>query len=117
MVRGDSQLPVGRPETLYTLVTGMAESISTRGLVWLLGSSLLFGVGLLAVSVDYWPLSAIAGTLGTIALWGLIAHRVEHHPSVVLWAVQRFLAVVGTVLAVGAGLALFLGILGPRWNL
>lgn len=117
MVRPTSQDPAGRGETPYTLITGLAATASTRSLAWLLGSALSVGAALLLTNTRFWPLSALSGTLSTVALWGFLAHRADHNPSTLLLVLQRLLVVVGALLALVAGLALFFEMLGPRWML
>jgi len=101
----------------YQLITMLAAGASQRALGWLLGSALALGAGLLLTTPRYWPFAALAGTLGMIALWGLLAHRAEHHPSELLLAAQRLLVILGAMLALGALLAIFFSMLGPRWVL
>jgi hypothetical protein len=96
---------------------GLANKASNRNLALLLGAAVVAGTTLLFALPSLWPLSALGGTLSTIALWGLLAHRVETRHSRLLLLIQRLLVLFGTVLALGAGLAIFYAMLGPRWML
>jgi len=101
----------------YRLITMLAARASRHTLAWLLGTALAAGAALLLASVRYWPFAALAGTLGMIAIWGLLAHRAEYHASVLLTTAQRLVVALGALLAFGALLAIFFAMLGPRWML
>jgi hypothetical protein len=116
MVRSDPANP-DSPSTLYDLIAGLAAKASDRQLWALLGSSLLTGSGVLLGAPDLWPVAALAGTLGSIGTWGLLAHRERSHPSRGARVAQRLLVLLGSAFALAAMLALFFGILGPRWML
>jgi hypothetical protein len=115
MVRSEpAHLPSDPPATPYRLITGLAAGASNRQLWILLGSDLVAGTGILLAFPLLWPLAAAAGTFASISAWGLLAH---HASSIAIRGVQVFLVVIGSLLAVAAMLALFFGILGPRWML
>lgn len=116
MVRSDPASP-DSPSTLYDLIAGLAAEASDKQLWTLLGVSLLMGGGVLLGVPDLWPLAALGGSLGSIGAWGLLAHRERLHPSRSARVARRFLVLLGSAFALAAMLALFFGILGPRWML
>jgi hypothetical protein len=103
--------------TPYALITGIAANASTRRLVALSVFTLIAAPAVLTLSPDFWPLAALSCSTGTIALWGLAAHRKERDPSRLLTILQAILVVVGYSLALTAALGLLFAILGPRWVL
>ena len=117
MVHEGPRVPAQEPESLYKFITGIATRTSDRSLASLLGTAILGGAAWLLALPSLWPLSALAGTLGTISLWGLLAHRIATHPSRLLLLTQRLLVALGTLLTAAAGFAIYFGMLGPRWML
>ena len=83
----------------------------------LLAGGLAGGLTVLVILPSFWPMSALAGVLAAIALWGLLAHRMVARPSVVLALTQKFLVVIGSVFAIAALIATWYALLGPRWML
>jgi hypothetical protein len=99
------------------MITSLASGATDRELWLLLGAGLFVGAGVLLAALALWPLAAFAGSFASIGAWGLLAHRAAARPAFRLWALQGLLALLGCILAVVAMLALFFGMLGPRWML
>lgn len=106
-----------QPQSPYPLVKDWARHASLRVLLLLLYSSLLLATGIMSLALTLWPFAALLGTAAAVALWGLAAHRSEAHPSRLLQWLQAAAIAIGTLLAILGGMALFFGLLGPRWNL
>jgi hypothetical protein len=117
MVRAGFPSPDSPQDSLYSAVMDRASHASTRRLALLLAGTMVGAALVLGAAQTLWPLAALCGTGSAIALWGLVAHETARHPIRVLNWLQQLLVVLGTLLAVVAGLAIFLWILGPRWML
>src|SRR3954465_5627619 len=104
-------------DNIYRLVTGLATQSSNRKLSTVLGATLIIGAGALLLSPALWPVAAFAGSIGAIATWGLLAHRVASNPSSVLALVQVVLVAIGVGLAIVAAIRIWYAMLGPRWML
>jgi hypothetical protein len=104
-------------ESLYALITRAASQARTRTLLLLLVLAVVSPVLLLITAVEYWPMALFFGSLGTIALWGLLAHAPGRYSPTLVRGLQRALVALGSLLAFAAGFALFFWLLGPRWNL
>ena len=87
----------------------------------LLSLLLITGIGAVALSLfthRFEPIAGIAGTLSSIAAWGLLAQHLMQHPAAWATWLQRLLVVVGVVLATLAALPVFFALLGPHaWTL
>ena len=117
------RLSTGLPETPYAAIARVASHATPRRLVLLLAAAVAV-LALSANAVGAWPLPALAlgaaaGAVARAALWGIAAHEAERHGSapVLPVVVERCLAIVGTVLAAVAVVALLLAVLGAPWVL
>lgn len=107
-------------ESLYAFITRQAAHASDRRLLVLLVAALA-GVTM-AILLPGWSLFALgvgafSGSFVTVALWGLVAHFADRHPSPLLRSVERVLAGVGIALACAAAAAFLLAMLGRPWTL
>jgi len=117
MVRTEPSTPAQQPQSIYRAVMEWAQHTSTRDLRRLLAGTLAGAALVLALDLDFWPFAALCGSGSSIGLWGLAAHRTSQPPSRLLPWLQWALVGLGTLLALVGGLALFFGVLGPRWML
>jgi hypothetical protein len=104
-------------DSLYGLITSSASQARPRTLLLLLVLAAVSPLLLVLTAVEYWPMALFFGSLGTIALWGLLAHAPARYSPTMVGGLQRGLVVLGHLLALAAAAALFVWLLGPRWNL
>jgi hypothetical protein len=104
-------------ETIFSLVARLARGASNGRLAALLGMAVAGALLLIAFVPFLWPVAALGGALGSIALWGLLDHRAVNSPSRILTLAQPLLVVVAAVFASGAILGIWFALLGPRWML
>jgi hypothetical protein len=104
-------------ESLYALITSSASQARPRTLLLLLLLASVSPLILVLTAVEYWPMALFFGSLGTIALWGLLAHAPARYSRTLVGGLQHGLLILGHLLALAAAASLFVWLLGPRWNL
>ena len=106
----------GRPESLHAAVTGWAASAPQRRLEQLLIIALGLAAALLLLRLTFWPAAACAGTVATVAAWGLIDRRQQQHPTRGWRLAERLCVAVGTLLAITTGIGAMFLLLRAGWS-
>jgi hypothetical protein len=106
----------GGTESLHAAVTGWAASAPQRRLEQLLIITLGLAAALLLLRLTFWPAAACSGTMATVAAWGLIDHRQQRHHTKGWRLAGRICVVVGTLLAIIAGIGAMFLLLRAGWS-
>lgn len=106
----------GGTESFHAALTGWAASAPIRRLEQLLIVSLGLAVALLLVGLRFWPVAAGAGTVATVAAWGLVDHRQQQHHTPGWRLAERLCVVLGTILAILTGIGVMIMLLRTGWS-
>ena len=106
----------GSPESLHAALTGWAASAPQRRLEQLLIVTLGVAAALLLLRLTLWPAAAGAGTVATVAAWGLIDHRQQRHPAKGWRLAERICVLIGTLLAITTGIGVMFLLLRAGWS-
>lgn len=106
----------GGNESLHAAVTGWAASAPIRRLEQLLIVTLGLAAALLLIRLAFWPAAAGSGTVATVAAWGLLDHRKQHHPGRGLHWAERICVTVGTLLAIITAIGVMFWLLRAGWS-
>ena len=117
VIRDHLPSPTAGYHSPYAAVAKWAADASKRALLELLIVPTTIALALVALATSFWPLAVLSGTPVCIGLWGLLAHREAAHPSVTVRVLKASLVLLGSLCALVGALAVFIGLLGPRWNL
>jgi hypothetical protein len=103
-------------DSLHAAVTGWAAAAPIRRLEQLLIVTLGLAAVLLLLRLTLWPAAAASGTVATVAAWGLIDHRQQHHPGRKLRVAERICVSLGILLAILTGIGLMFWLLRAGWS-
>lgn len=112
----DSRAGASADADVYTVLAARARATSPRVLGAIAAAAGVVALAAVVLGIGDWTLLTACYLVWSFAVWGLVFGPA--HPPTRRWrAVELFIVVSDTVLAIALGIGLFFLALGPRWML